>query len=591
MKLVQVDSGIFSAETALASALADQFRQLHLRAGGAAAQAQAVAAATREACLAVQDGHVCAQTRLAHAITGSPVVALAPDDHAPLVLSADRLYLQRYWRYERQLAESLRQLNQPLMLADDALPALQALLASLFPDTGTGPDWQRLAAANALSRRLCIISGGPGTGKTTTVVRVMAALLMQQPELRIALAAPTGKAAARLKESIRLQIDKLPIDPALRERLPRDAQTLHRLLGVRRGSVQFLHNARRPLPFDLVIIDEASMLDLALAAKLVDAIGPQTRLVLLGDKDQLASVEAGAVFSEISTPPQWSPQHSARLRPLAGFDPVTAMAEPADNTLSPLCDASVWLQRSYRFARDSGIGRLAAAIRRGDAATALSEMRAGACLWHPHLPGLDRLCDTLINGFADYLDAIREAQTPLRALAAFDRFRVLCAVRGGRYGTDALNEALARSFRRRLEAPENERSPWFVGRPVMITRNDYALQLFNGDIGIALPDAAGQLLVHFPVTDTEGRALTRAIAPGRLSDVQTAFALTVHKAQGSEFERVDLLLDSAANRGLTRELVYTALTRARAGLSIWCEESVLGTAIERQGERRSALFA
>ncbi len=569
-----------TAENDLAQAFAGLLRRLHLEQGGAAADAGEVARAAFLVSAAAAAGHSCLELselpgqaglfddgaqdaaglrRWRSLLGASPVVASAEggDPFRPLVLDGGRLYLYRYWRYEQALAQRLAALNSALPETDDV--RLGQLLDRYFPPTEVQPDWQKVAAATALKRRLAVISGGPGTGKTTTVVKLLAILLSLAPGARVALAAPTGKAAARMQEAVRSQCQRLELEEALRRRFPEAAFTLHRLLGAIPGRVRFRHDREHPLPYDVVIVDEASMLDLALAAKLAQALPPRARLILLGDKDQLASVETGAVFASLS---------AAR-----------------DGALR---DAVVWLEHSYRFGAGSGIGRLARLVNAGDAPGAAALLSSGAwddLAWQPLAPGAgaEDIARRLFPGYGEYLATVAGGAEPAQVLRAFERYRVLCALRDGRRGTVRINEALAGQWRAALGLAGE--AAWYAGRPVLVTRNDYVLRVFNGDIGITLPDGAGNLLVYFPTA--EGGV--RALAPGRLPACDTAFAMTVHKAQGSEFERIDLVLPEGDSRVLTRELIYTALTRARLSVGMWGDATVLATATSRQTRRVSGL--
>jgi exodeoxyribonuclease V alpha subunit len=518
----------------------------------------------------------------------------APAAH-PLVLDDEgRVYLNRYFDYERRLAQRL------LEPAPTAAPTLgqdaQALLGQLFAANarrlGDRPDWQKIATALALENRLTLISGGPGTGKTTTVVNLLACALAQNLDCRIRLTAPTGKAAARLLEAIRKAATELPA--ALRDRMPSESFTVHRLLGVLADSGRFRHRADNPLPIDLLVVDEASMLDLALATQLVEAVPPAAQIVLLGDKDQLAAVESGAVFSELSADPTLSP---SRLQRLAA---VTGMAAARIECAAPikpsgLHDRVVWLTENFRFAKDSGIGRLAAHVNQGEARAALELLRSGAdpaLQWiedsspSPQAASLQRV----IDGMANYLQAARTDLTERTGLFdALGRFRVLCAEREGPRGVAEINDFVARQFRKTLDhrLDPGTRSEWYPGRPVMVLRNDSVLKLFNGDVGIVLPDASEALMVFFP--DSGGGF--RAVPPLRLPEHETAFATTVHKAQGSEFDWVLLMLPAKPNRAATRELLYTAITRARTGVTLVASADVLQTAIASPTQRYSGLVA
>ena len=569
----------------------------------------ALRVAARATSLATASGHVCTyladivaagedrdEQALRRALLESGMVGTpeAPAAH-PLILDDDgRVYLHRYFDYERRLA---RRLIEPSpdptgAIGKNVKPLLDNLFAANAKRLGNRPDWQKIATALALERRLTIISGGPGTGKTTTVVNVLACVLAGNPDCRIRLAAPTGRAAARMLEAIRNAAAHLPAD--LRERLPAESFTVHRLLGVLPGSGEFRHHAGNPLPIDLLVVDEASMLDLALATRLVEAVPPAARIILLGDKDQLAAVESGAVFSELSADPTLSNACVKRLSAVTGI-PAASIACAVPVKPTRLDDSVVWLTENFRFAKDSGIGRLAAHVNAGEAEAAIDLLRSRsdpALAWiedahpAPQAASLQRI----IDGVTDFSDAARADLGNKTALFdALGRFRVLCAEREGPRGVIEVNKFVAQHFRKTLDHPldPGSRSEWYPGRPVMVLRNDYVLKLFNGDVGIVLPDASGTLIVYFP--DRDGSF--RPVAPLRLPEHETAFATTVHKAQGSEFDRVLLLLPAKPNRVVTRELLYTAVTRSRSGVAIVGGAEVVAKAIISPTRRYSGLVA
>jgi exodeoxyribonuclease V alpha subunit len=591
------------AQQALAEGFASQITTWAQRHGTGAVAVQVARQAARALSLATAHGHVC--LRLAdlqalpceHAATmdalrrgllDSGVVGTPQDRSArPMVLDAQgRLYLQRDFDHERRLAQRLvRAAAAPPVDVDGAL---RQQLDALFGPGDGHADWQKLAAALALRRRLVVISGGPGTGKTTTVVNLLACLLAQQPQARIALAAPTGKAAARMSEALRQRAAHLP--QALREQLPLQATTVHRLLGAHPGG--FRHDAARPLAIDVLVVDEASMLDLALARRLLDAVPDSARLVLLGDKDQLAAVESGAVFAELSADPTLGPECIAALAALSSL-PAGAIVPAAPVEPSPLRDAVVWLSRNFRFGADSAIGRAAEHIRQGRSAELLAQLNESAdpsLLWlddggtAPSAATLQRL----LRGYELYFDALRrDAGDVASVTRAFERFRVLCALREGPRGVVAINQWLSEQARAALGGADLSASPWYPGRPVMVLRNDPLLKLFNGDIGITLPGARGEPMVHF--ADAAGGY--RALPALRLPAHETAYAMTVHKAQGSEFDEVLILLPAQRSRVLTRELLYTALTRARRRVVLAAVAAVVAAAVESPTERQSGLLA
>ncbi|KVV57990.1 exodeoxyribonuclease V subunit alpha [Burkholderia territorii] len=708
---------------ALAEGFARRIGDLSRRAGAPAAAARWAARAAFATSRATAGGHVCVSLgALAQryeepvdgvraALAASGVVAfgtLARGDERPLIVDRhDHLYLSRYFDYERRLADALVA-QAGVAASGDALAPdrLRDSLARYFgPATGE-VDWQRVAAIVALTGRVTIVSGGPGTGKTTTVVGVLACLLDAHPGLRIALAAPTGKAAQRMQEALHARAGDLP--PELAARLPDTSYTLHRLLGGG-GVAGFRHHRDNPLPYDLIVVDEASMIDVALAAHLLDALAPGARLVLLGDKDQLAAVEAGAVFAELSARPTFTAAARTRIADALGVDeaafvaalpvpdgeaavavaaraparapapssasaarkpsarrnvdtrqaslfddaqeeavsPIASSSEPAeldsasaadpawieaddlawldavelapldpsdpavapiDSTRAdeiaaaslapaPLADCVVWLERNYRFGLDSPIGRLSLAIRRGDVQGALDALPAddaAAASFHDDA-GETLAASTverLARRFGAYLDALRAALSdpqpdPLPLFDALNRFRILCATRTGSRGAEHVNALVASHLRHAARVPLAVGAHWFTGRPIMVTRNDYALGLFNGDIGIALPDAHGVLRVWFRRAD----GTARAVSPAALPPHETAFALTVHKSQGSEFDEAALVLPASFGRVLTRELVYTAVTRARTRVQVIGPRRVLAQAVATRTQRDSGLAA
>ena len=570
--------------------------------------------ATRQAAIAVSlatgAGHVCLPLTAVAAsgtavreigalrdrLLGSRLVG-TPADAAgkPLILdSEDRLYLHRYYDYERRLARRLMRAATAAPLAVGA--AARALLNQLFAGNaataGGRTDWQKIGVALALRQRLAVVSGGPGTGKTTAVVNLLACLLEEDPDCRVVLAAPTGKAAARMTEAIRMRAEHLPGD--IRGRLPAESFTIHRLLGVLPQGPKFIHHAGNPLSIDALVIDEASMLDLALATRLLEAVPDTARIVLLGDKDQLAAVESGAVFAEISSDPTLSASCRADLAEMCGLSPSDIEPAAASHP-SALTDTVVWLKQNFRFAADSGIGRLAAGINGSQASETLAWLRAGtddSVLWlddDGSEPG-EATWQVINDGYAPYIEAVRRDASDLAAIErAFSAFRVLCAEREGARGVGGINQRMEQQARDALAPTTGQaaRSPWYPGRPVIVLRNDYILKLFNGDIGIALPNDDGVLAVYFPT----GAGEFRAIAPARLPEHQTAFAMTVHKSQGSEFDEVAVLLPASHSRVVTRELLYTAVTRARRRVTLCTASAELTTGIETSTQRNSGLLA
>ncbi|WP_411849295.1 exodeoxyribonuclease V subunit alpha [Stenotrophomonas sp. LGBM10] len=508
----------------------------------------------------------------------------------PLVLENGLLYLRRYREYERRLAIGLQRVASQPQAADDPA-ALAALFAQLFPQAHAGIDHQARAAAVALRHSLVLVTGGPGTGKTTTIARLLVLLAAQavqadRPLPRVALAAPTGRAAERMAESLRLAVQRLRlvgIAPSLCDAMPSTGTTLHRLLGVIPDSPRFRHHRDNPLPFDVVVVDEASMIDLPLMTKLVDAVASGTRLVLLGDPDQLPSVEAGDVLSAIlrasgdglGTQADDAQALRTLLAP-AALQPLAAAM--------PFAGRRVQLQRGYRQTDALDLAPLAHAVREGDSATALALLRGGALAGvHFHEDQADPLQHHREHLLAHWR-SLGEAADPGQALANAGRIRLLTAVREGPQGARGLNARIEAML---AGVPRPGMTPgYFHGRLLLITENSYRHRLFNGDIGICLGDRHGAVMAWFP---GDAADQPRAFHPGALPAHESAFAMTVHKAQGSEFDEVWLQLPRRDNRVLSRELVYTGMTRARHALHVLGSVEVIQAALARHASRLSGL--
>ncbi|UDG82655.1 AAA family ATPase [Candidatus Vallotia lariciata] len=644
--------------------------------------------------------------------------------HLPLVIdNDDRLYLGRYYEFERRLAKtlSIRARAEFDNTSSHDSHRWNNVLSRYFGKTsGSNINWQRVAAAIACSGQLTIINGGPGTGKTTTVLGILACLLNDQPNLRIALAAPTGKAAQHMLESLAPRKNRL--DKNMAAQLPTIAYTLHRLLGSTPDGC-FRYHLRNPLPYDVIVVDEASMIDIELASRLVDAIAPRARLILIGDKDQLSAVDAGSVFAELNAYPCYTGERSQRIARMVGCTanklrnefseyvyysslkyaisssntvgycgmsvdrrnqwnrpttlpnssiaetlpikkpinnpqyclPTQAISliqssasaqaiipeqftesskittsslieEPKQSNLffdvnltdriniyKPEPDASksvvclpspvlancvVWLQTNYRFNPDSSIGKLSSAIRNGLSEDVLGMLDktnncAGSYFIEDSGPILShRSREYIIQSFTCYIDLLIgmlkrqkiEAEALFNSLNAF---RVLCAVRAGPYGVDALNNWITIKLLQLARSSFSSDTQWFTGRPIIVTRNNYALGLFNGDIGLALPSNDGRLRVVFE----RGAGNFQSVPPEMLSSHDTAFALTVHKSQGSEFKRVALVLPPTYSQTLSRELIYTAVTRARTQIAIIGTRSIIERAISTPTRRNTGLSA
>lgn len=512
---------------------------------------------------------------------------------APLVLENGLLYLRRYRQYEYRLALRLRQIAAQVPQADD-LAALAPLFATLFPEARDSDDRQARAAASALLRSLLLVTGGPGTGKTTTIARLLLLRMAQarhagEAQPRIALAAPTGRAAERMAESLRTAISALRgtpgVDATLCDALPTQASTLHRLLGTIPDSPRFRFDAQHPLPFDIVVVDEASMVDLPLMCKLVEAVPDHGRLVLLGDPDQLPSVEAGDVLAAILDAAGDSADAERALASLFGEgDADSARAPSTQRPASPLAGHHVRLQRGYRQDQAFGLTPLALAVREGDADAAIALLRGG------RLAGV-HFHENLLDPLQAHRDALlvhwrrlAEIDDPESALALAARLRLLTAVREGPQGARGLNARIEEA----LGANRGSGTAYFHGRLLLVTENSYRQRLFNGDIGICLSGGKGAPAVWFA---GDGESGPRPFHPAALPAHESAFAMTVHKAQGSEFDEVWLQLPRQRTRVLSRELVYTALTRARREVHVCASADALRQALAHRVERVSGLAA
>lgn len=605
-----IDLDLLKIQPALAAqgydTLDREFAAFLLRLSGQPSSVLALAAATVSR--ATRAGHVCLDlqsTRLSDFNDGSetdpglvassgaewikelqssPVVG-QPTDAKPLILdSRGRLYLQRYWQYENIVTEGILSRSDigksgpPAANNKSPSSRITEILDRYFPaQAEAAPDRQRQAVEVALTQRFCVISGGPGTGKTHTIAILLAALLECNSEapLRIALSAPTGKAAARLQESVSRLRDRLPCPTEVRNALAPEAATLHRLLGAIPGRAQFRHDANHPLPFDVVIVDEASMVDLALMARLFLACRSSTRIILVGDMDQLASVEPGAVLGDIC--------QAYRERP----DP-----DPSKNPL-PTASTSrrspiVTLTKAHRFAGETGLGELSREVNQGNGRRFIELLNApgSTCGTLRSTAPRDECLDELTQHVARHLQALGRATNVIEALHHLAEFRILCALRTGPWGVEALNRAI--ELRLRQADHISTDTPFYPGRPILILKNDYNLRLYNGDVGLLWPDPkdpGSGLQAWF--LDADGNA--RPFRTARLPEHETVFAMSVHKSQGSEFQRIALILPDQDSPLLTREMIYTGITRARREVELWAAESVVLTAIARQTQRSSGL--
>ena len=621
------DSGAIG-QSSFADGFADQCERWSLQTGADERLAVTLRQWARALVLALGEGHVCkplpevpdvraalSADLLASGVVRCPEQALPEQAGAPLVLDAGRLYRARDWQTEVSLAACLR---------------------------------ERAAAGT-----LCVISGGPGSGKTSAVARLLGRLLALRPETRLALSAPTGKAAARMMEALASRCGDWPAD--LQARLPTHASTLHRLLGWHPRQGEARHSAENPLPLDLLVVDEASMLDQEMASRVLSALPLGCRLILLGDKDQLAAVESGAVFAELSAYPGHLPEGSDALdawmdvvlglnnpvlpespvrpelvegraplsRGLRQAQPERLSSQPEGLSLQPeglslqpeglspelspsqfpLSGSVACLQGSYRFGADSVLGELASAVRRGEPSEFLQRLDHSSrvegevvALWQEAAHALSEAGRArLLAGYAPYYAGVSgflNGTLGMDALfEALDAFRVLAAIHEGPRGVQALNRLLLGGLREAVslfwQAAE---ARWVAGQPVLVLENDPGTGLFNGDVGLVLPEGGGPgaekpWAAWFPVLEGGYRAVPLSVLPRH----DLGFALTIHKAQGSEFERVAVVLPGEVSPVLRRELIYTAITRAQRGLLVLADRAVLSHAIDRPTVRDAGL--
>ncbi len=476
-------------------------------------------------------------------LRASSLVADNPPYTEPFVIEQQRLYSQRFWNYESRLAQQLFQLSRQRFSFDN----LHAISERYFAVSEGETDWQLQAALNSATSALSIINGGPGTGKTTTVVKILAILQeLHDCHLHIALAAPTGKAAMRLQESINVCKQHLRCTTTVLQAIPEKVSTLHHLLGAQPPTPFFHHDQNNPLPFDLVVVDEASMIDLALMSKLVDALKPQCRLVLLGDKDQLASVESGIVLQDL----------------------IHAL---------PACTHT--LRKTHRF--KGAIKHLASAVNEQYTDLAWRTLNDN----HVEVSVLHSSALSYIQqNYKAYWQQLARNADFLTLFATFNQFRVLCANRHGARSTQDINFQIEQQLHAK---PHSSAPEWYTGKPVLITENCHSLHLYNGDIGICLPDDErdNQLSVFFLTP----QGTVKRILPGQMPACEPAYAMTIHKSQGSEFNHVLMILPEQINPVLSKELIYTGITRAKQRLILDCSESIFKQALQKRIKRYSGL--
>lgn len=523
-------------------------------------------------------------------------------EQKPLQLFNQRLYFSRLAGYEQTLAQRLLTMSERQLNLDDAV--LAQLLTRYFPDDPSiDIDWQKVACAIAATKGFSVITGGPGTGKTTTVTKLLAILqsLYKAAPLSIKLVAPTGKAAARLTESIlgaKNKLSEIPDD--INSLIPQSAQTIHRLLGVKPFTNKFRHDKSNPLHVDVLIIDEASMVDLSLMAKLIEALPDHARLILLGDKDQLASVDTGSVMSDLcqglvlGQTPRYSKVRCEQLNTLCFNGTVKLNAQTQSEF--KLADCIAFLQHSYRFDAKSGIGQLALAVNTNNRGI-LNYVEQQSSEGHFSDIILDydfvstpieKLVNSAASHYANYLTLIAQGASVAQVHAAFASYQLLAAVREGDYGVNSLNQRIERVLQQQGLISVNPNQRHYIGMPIMVSQNDYQLKLFNGDIGILMPDDSGQLKAVF--IDEQGNE--RAFSPARLPAHDKVYVMTIHKSQGSEFSYTAMVLPplKQASIGINRQLVYTGITRAKQTFELVADKKVLQLAMGKSVSRASGLY-
>jgi exodeoxyribonuclease V alpha subunit len=533
--------------------------------------------------------------------TNSKLIDSKTLNQCPLVLRGDSLYLQRYYYYEKILSQGIQSRLQPMPWSvQDNKKLLQSLFEISTEDTEVNKvdiNWQAVAACIAGQNKFSVISGGPGTGKTTTVIRLLALIIRQYQGYFhrnpiIKLAAPTGKAAMRLTQSITDAKAKLNVDDVIKNNIPQKAETLHRLLQRdRQGGFKFNHHNR--LHLDVLIVDEASMVDLPLMAKLIQAMPDHGQIILLGDKDQLASVEAGSVLADICDNEQ---EHGY------GIDLIEALSLTIPADYKPFVEVEgaairnhiCHLKKSYRFDENSGIGHLAKAANQGS----YTEWRKAETHGYKDI-NVNQLNDenyvefikAAVNEFIVLIKQVNgsgmDDQSALALHRQYGAYQILCALKEGPLGVAGINQAIEKGLRQAgLIADESQ---WYSGRPIIVLENDYNLNLYNGDVGILLPYINQQEEVSLKATFIGVDQDVRWIQPSRLPKHDTVYAMTVHKSQGSEFDHCALILPNYSVPVLTKELIYTGITRAKNKLTILADGRVLSASLKKKVKRASGL--
>lgn len=492
----------------------------------------------------------------------------------PLVLEERRLYLHRFWKYEEEFCHWIREKAKVhYALTDEAENLLKKILPSgkdLFEI-----NWQEVALILSFLKDLVVITGGPGTGKTHTVLSIIAAhaQLHKDEVFHIALAAPTGKAARRLMESIEEGRKRLPKDLSAKVAIPETALTVHKLLGSDFRGSSFKYHENNPLPYDLVIIDEASMLDINLWGRLTKAIASGTKLIVLGDKDQLASVEAGSILGDLC-----QGRNSFSKETAKAVAKVTGGSVEIEENAPSINDCIVFLTKSYRFEEGSGIQKLAESINKGDSEQVISLLEANKypdIKWLPNTPeNISYITKAFgVHHYRKYAD-----ETPQRMQKTANEKKILCAIRRSSVGVDSINNRIESEIKREAGFLQNEK--WYHGRPIMATKNDPATRIKNGEIG--LYDSKNSTIRFEGEQNPE-------ISPARIQHYEPAFAITVHKSQGSEFEDVAILLPNEMNSILSKEILYTSVTRARRNTLVVANKEILKQTVEHSVHRKSGV--
>ena len=504
------------------------------------------------------------------------------DQLAPLMFIENKLYFQRMWLDEGFVAQYFNQTQLDITTNID----LKQILNQLFSYDSASIDWQKIAVAIALTRKVAIISGGPGTGKTTTVAKILAGIVLNNPTTRIVSAAPTGKAASRLTESLGRAIEQLSFESL---NIKTEAVTLHRLLGAKTDNRSFSYNKHNQLHIDVLVIDEASMVDLNMMARIIEALPASARLILLGDKDQLSSVEAGAVFGDLCDfiSNGYSQLRAHELSRLTGYTiPI------ADQPTMAITDSICLLKKSYRFNESSGIGLLANAVKEGrylNVKKLLADNTLQDISYYELLSNqtYQAVLNDCVEHYKNYLNAINRSNDIATVLTKFTQCRLLCALREGKFGVEGLNKQIELLLAKHKLIRLNHRDQWYIGRPIMILRNSTSLGLYNGDIGITLTAEhdSSKLRVYFPFSD----GTIKGFSPYRLPEHETAYAMTIHKSQGSEFDHVNIILPTEFSPLLNRSLLYTAITRAKKAVSIFADAKILERVVKSQIHRESGL--